>query len=249
MISRRLGRNGKPLRRGGATLAMAAALLVAYPVDVSADNTKAQQIWAQAQVFLQHNQIQAAMPYLLEAARQGNATAQTTLGNMYHDGTGVQKDDAVARQWYELAAAQGQRFAEYSLANMYMLGLGGLTVDQTKATALFELSAEKGLADAQEALGMSYELGRGTPHNRQKAIYWASKAVANGNSFAQVIVKILSNPHTPVFTTEGEVQSFTDSMMQYCEFARVPQRRPDLDRPGFDAWQHVMPNWKDSYCD
>lgn len=35
---------------------------------------------------------------------QGNAEAQYNLGDMYHNGTGVAKDDNLASSWYEKAA-------------------------------------------------------------------------------------------------------------------------------------------------
>ncbi|MDA0221360.1 MAG: tetratricopeptide repeat protein, partial [Proteobacteria bacterium] len=40
-------------------------------------------------------------------AEQGNAYAQSILGVMYYEGTGVPQDYAEAVRWYRLAADQG----------------------------------------------------------------------------------------------------------------------------------------------
>ena len=42
-----------------------------------------------------------------QAAEQGDAKAQFSLGFMYANGQGVPKDDAEAMKWYRLAADQG----------------------------------------------------------------------------------------------------------------------------------------------
>ena len=50
---------------------------------------------------------EAQLRAIQEAAAQGDAKAQFNLGYMYANGQGVRQDYAMARQWYEKAAAQG----------------------------------------------------------------------------------------------------------------------------------------------
>ena len=57
-------------------------------------------------------------------AKQGNASAQYNLGQMYRDGEGVPKNDKTAVKWYALAAEQGVADAQYSLGQMYANGDG-----------------------------------------------------------------------------------------------------------------------------
>ena len=52
-------------------------------------------------------------------ALNGDAGAQTNLGNMYANGQGVVQDDAEAVKWYNLAAAQGVADAQTNLGFMY----------------------------------------------------------------------------------------------------------------------------------
>ena len=48
---------------------------------------------------------------LRQAAEQGDASAQFTLGGMYANGEGVLEDYVQAYAWYILAAAQGEEHA------------------------------------------------------------------------------------------------------------------------------------------
>lgn len=63
-----------------------------------------------------------------EAARQGHAAAQISLGWMYAQGLGVARDDQQALYWYRQAAKQGHRDAQVIL---YIRGLGNLSGDET----------------------------------------------------------------------------------------------------------------------
>ena len=74
-------------------------------------------------------------------AKQGLASAQSSLGWMYYGGQGVTQNDKTALKWYRLAAEQGDAPAQYSLGVMYENGLG---VPQDDKTALkwFTLSAK-----------------------------------------------------------------------------------------------------------
>ena len=57
-------------------------------------------------------------------AKQGNALAQTSLGEMYINGQGVPQDDQEAEKWYRLAAEQGNTVAQSYLGWMYINGQG-----------------------------------------------------------------------------------------------------------------------------
>lgn len=221
---------------------------------VAAD-PESEQLWQRADALLNQGQYQQALPMLIDAAERGHPRAQATLGNLYagdtqgHSKHGIPYDMNKSMYWYAKAAAQGHRFAEYGLGNGYMLGLGGLPVDQAKASQLFDSSARKGLVDAQEAIAMSWELGRGVPHNRDNAIYWAREAAKQGDYFAGGFAKILANPHTPTFGNINEMQGFVVGVFSYCWRDRFPKPLGrDPFNPNMEIWQHVLPNWRDSYC-
>ena len=85
----------------------------------------------------------AAVMLFREAAAQGDAWAQYTLGAMYGSGQGVPQDYAEAVKWYRLAAAQGQDAAQSNLGGMYWLGRG-VPEDSVRAHMWFNLAASQG---------------------------------------------------------------------------------------------------------
>jgi TPR repeat protein len=80
-------------------------------------------------------------------AEQGNAEAQTALGDMYAGGNSVPQDYVEAVKWFRRAAEQGFADAQDSLARMYVQGQGGAEglcasahVVQPRRLALFRRS-------------------------------------------------------------------------------------------------------------
>ena len=59
-------------------------------------------------------------------AKQGDASAQYNLGQMYRRGQGVPKNHKTAVKYYTLAAKQGDADAQFNLSDMYALGKGVL---------------------------------------------------------------------------------------------------------------------------
>jgi len=57
-------------------------------------------------------------------AKQGDAFAQSNLGQLYQYGLGGPQDYAQARDWYRLAAEQGYAPAQFNLGFLYDKGLG-----------------------------------------------------------------------------------------------------------------------------
>ena len=61
---------------------------------------------------------------LQELAEQGDATAQTILGDMYYLGNGVTADEEEAMRWYRMGADQGLARAQNNLGLAYANGCG-----------------------------------------------------------------------------------------------------------------------------
>jgi TPR repeat protein len=118
-------------------------------------------------------------------AAQGNASAQSQLGQLYDSGRrGVPQDYATARGWYERAAAQGNAWAHNQLGQLYADGRG-VPQDYTKARQWWEQAAAQGVTQAQYNLGQLYTNGRGVPQDYATARGWYEKAAAQGNAWAQ----------------------------------------------------------------
>ena len=94
-------------------------------------------------------------------ARKGDALAQLTLGNMYRNGLGVDKDIAQATRWYYKAAVQGDADAQFSLA---VIHLSGGTVSPSKSEAIdwLERAAAQGHRYALCVYRYVYEENRDT---------------------------------------------------------------------------------------
>jgi uncharacterized protein len=67
-----------------------------------------------------------AIRWYRKAAEQGDATAQISLGFIYHYGRGVPQDHAEAVRWYLKAAEQGEADAQIKLGVMHSQGEGVL---------------------------------------------------------------------------------------------------------------------------
>ena len=109
-------------------------------------------------------------------AEQGDAGAQSYLGEMYYDGRGVLQDYKEAVRWYRLSADQGDAGAQIRLGWMYRVGRG-VPQDYREAVRWFRLSAEQGYAPAQVELGESYYDGRGVLKDYGEALKWWRLAI------------------------------------------------------------------------
>ena len=92
------------------------------------------------------------------AAKRGHATAQSTLGGFYNQGThGLTQSSKRAIEYYTLAAEQGNANAQYNLGSMYAKG-EGIEQSLTKARELLKAAAQ-GYENAIYGLKTFDELG------------------------------------------------------------------------------------------
>ncbi|MGH0033434.1 MAG: caspase family protein [Myxococcota bacterium] len=85
----------------------------------------------------------------LPLASQGDARAQTYVGEIYEKGLGLDPDHEAAAQWYAKAAEQGYSPAQVSLGQLYEKGLG---VEKDPALALLWYRRASGL----DAAGLEF---------------------------------------------------------------------------------------------
>ncbi|UZO08334.1 uncharacterized protein OCT59_028592 [Rhizophagus irregularis] len=149
-----------------------------------------------------------------DETEKGNHYAQNSLGFMYENGGGTEKNKEKAFYWYNKAAENGNRDAQYNLGECYELGNGVVDKDETKAFEYYEKSAENGDIDSKFQLGYCYVNGIGTEVDEEKGFelyneasggyievdtiendeelvndldkvnYWYHKAAENDNEFA-----------------------------------------------------------------
>ncbi len=157
--------------------------------------------------LVSQNHTEAVRWYLL-AAGQGNAEAQSALGDMYHSGRGVPRNYDEAATWYRRAAEQGVATAQNNLAVMYDKG-DGVPQDYAKALKWYRRAAEQGSAAAQFRLGGMYNLGHGVAQNHTEAAKWYRRVAEQGGIRAQF------NLGGMYYEGEGVPQDFAEAARWY----------------------------------
>ena len=107
---------------------------------------------------------------MLVLADQGNAYAQNYVGKAYQAGDVVIQDAVIAVKWFNKAALQGDRNAQYNLALCYWTG-AGIPQDQTAAIALLIKSGDAHHSRANFMLGTINERGKWVDQNYAAVSY------------------------------------------------------------------------------
>jgi tetratricopeptide (TPR) repeat protein len=123
----------------------------------------------------------------LEVAERGDAVAQFSLGTLYDQGRGVEKDDAEATRWFRRAAEQGHPAAQHNLGNAYKHGRG-VSPSDTEAVLWWRRAADQGMAGAQFNLGTAYLQGQGVASDEAEALAWYRRAAEGGHPVARRLV-------------------------------------------------------------
>ena len=121
---------------------VAAALLIAFMATARADIQEGYAAY-------ERGDYATALREFRPLARQGDASAQITLGFMYDKGQGVPQDYAEAVKWYRMAAEQGDADAQSYLGNIFENGQG-VPQDYVSAHMWFTLAVAHGDKYAQE---------------------------------------------------------------------------------------------------
>ena len=105
---------------------------------------------------------------------------QYTIGIMFADGLGVEKNLQEANSWYQKAADGGEPGAQMQIGLSYIMGIGRKK-DIEKGIFYLTQSAEQGIVPATHNLG-SFTYQRG---DLNQAMHWFSKAAHAGNPISQ----------------------------------------------------------------
>ena len=123
-------------------------------------------------------------------AKNGNASAQNSLGYAYNKGNGVEKDYYEAVKWYRKAAKQDDASAQNNLGWMYQNGFG-VEKDYYEAVKWYRKATEQGVAQAQFNLGYMYQNGYGVEKDYNEAVKWFRKAAEQGLVTGQISLGII----------------------------------------------------------
>ncbi|MCU1286555.1 MAG: hypothetical protein JWO13_2905 [Acidobacteriales bacterium] len=137
-------------------------------------------MYAKGQTTPEHRpDMTKAVPLFLKAASQGHRESQYVVAIAYHDGGGVERDEAACKKWMLASAEQGYSKAQFSVAARYYLAK-----DYNNALAWFLRSAEQKHSRAELNVASMYFVGQGAEKNFEKALYWYQRAAEHGESSA-----------------------------------------------------------------
>ena len=131
------------------------------------------------------------------------ADAFVTLGDYYQKGIpgAVEANPGLARRYFTYAASYfGDREAQYSLASMYLAGLGG-DKSARQAARWFKLAARKGHVGAQMQFGLMLYEGIGIERRPVEGLMWLSIARLSSPSDPEIQAR-----HEEAFSTADEAQ-------------------------------------------
>lgn len=144
-------------------------------------------LWAcsyeEGRSYYRAKQYEKAHACFMQPENRQNPKAWNTLGIMYNNGYGVEKDERKAVEWYMKAAMNGYAVSQYNLACQYEKGRG-VERDYARAMFWYEKAAEQNDSSAELNIGYLYSEGIGVPRDMQKALYWYRRAAAHGDTDA-----------------------------------------------------------------
>lgn len=125
-----------------------------------------------------------------KAAELGYPPSQFRMGCSYEYGTmGCPIDPMQSITWYSRAAMQGEEESALALSGWYLTGAEGvIKQSDTEAYLWARKAAEKGLGNAEYALGYFTEVGIGVTANLEEAKRWYFKAAGMFLSLWGVVV-------------------------------------------------------------
>lgn len=120
-----------------------------------------------------------------DAMYQNDKEAMRKLGYCYEVGHGVERNNRLAKEWYEDALRNGDAVAGLRLGMMYSRG-DGVRKNPRQAFALYSKSAEIGCVKALVKLGECHEEGHGTKIDILEALRCFEHAEEAGDLTAKV---------------------------------------------------------------
>lgn len=162
----------------------------------------------------------AVLRYLKIGADAGYPNSEYTLGKLYAEGVGVEKDERRAAELFLSASIKGFAKAQYNLGKIYRDGTG-MKADEGLSLFWFAEAAERGHPRAQDRMAHRRLAGAGVPKDEIEALKWAILAAAQGVESAQKLRFQLTTQMTGAQIAEAEKRAA----------AFAPRKGPVLNLP------------------
>ena len=122
----------------------------------------------------------------------GDTDAQYSIGRMYYEGKGIEKDFTEAAKWFRISAEGGNLNAIYNLADLYSAG-EGVRRNPKRAAKLYRMVADRGLPEGHLRLGIMYSIGIGVRADKSMAVRHLEEALRMGCDAAEEPLKKLAD--------------------------------------------------------
>ena len=139
---------------------------------------------------IQNGDYETAVKLLRTAAEAGDAAAQSSLGELYDSGLGVQQDFAEAVSWLSQAANQNHAAAQNGLGRHYAEGRG-IQQDFQLARHWLLAAAQQGEAQHQYDLALLLENAPDEHQDLPQAVVWYQRAADQDLVAAQANLGLL----------------------------------------------------------
>ena len=167
------------------------------------------------------------------AYNAGSMDGAVLLGHMSRKGELGSVDYALARQWYEKAAALSHTDALMALAEMGLNGQGGLT--KTDGAGYLSRLADRGNVEAMRTLSQLYAQGEGVPKDETLSREYLTRAAGNfdveankrlGDTYLETDAKKALS-HYELAAAAGNIEAAYIAGVMYAENFDI---RPDSKR-------------------
>lgn len=130
-----------------------------------------------------HLRLKNAIELIRHSAELGYSDAEVSLGELYENGHGVEKDFVYAAQLYERAARKQNGRGAGNIGSLYLRGCG-VPQDYKKAIEYLRIAADAGYVRSFVDLGYCYETGRGVECDMKRAFELYMSAAKANNPYA-----------------------------------------------------------------
>lgn len=154
--------------------------------------------------------VDEAVNWLIESARDNYTVAQYKLGKMLLCGEDVAKDVPYAFRWLELAEEQNNPYAQYLLGKTHIRG-EDVTQDVDVGIKLLQKSADQGNKYALYTLGKLYLDGKDVPKDIEKSVALLTASAGRGFEAAEYLIGKLLLSDNPSIRNPQKAVSFLEN--------------------------------------
>lgn len=123
-----------------------------YYFEIAAQNGNVLAQIKLSSLYMDLEQYQSAMNWLLRAEKQNSTYAQYLIGTLYGYGLGVEKNEELMISWITKSAENGNERAQIELGRIYSEGLFGTEKSMLQARKYYSLASKQNNLEAKELL-------------------------------------------------------------------------------------------------